>query len=168
MKYNIADLWLIFSLIFLLFLLYLAAGSLRQTQFPPASYVMDFIFWCSDSSHVSVDTVHTSLLRPSSYSFPRLYNLYAPRVFFFKPLLPNCGVAAEDTILLQSVLSWTSSSVVPIALMSRLKQTIYLHFGRPLLLFPGCTISSVFLPLYSWSRLFTCPTHIRHASCTSL
>ena len=30
----------------------------------------------------------------------------------------NCGVAAEDTILLQPVLSWTSSFVVPMALIS--------------------------------------------------
>ena len=44
--------------------------------------------------------------------------------------------------------------VVPMALMSRLTQSIHLCFGLPLLLLPGGTISRVFLPTYSWSRLF--------------
>ena len=70
-------------------------------------------------------------------------------------------VAAADTILLQPVLSWTSSFVVPMALMSRLTQSIHLCFGLPLfLLLPGGTISRVFLPTYSWSRLFTWPNHL--------
>ena len=60
-----------------------------------------------------------------------------------------------DTILLQPFLSWTSSFVVPMALMSRLTQSIHL-FSVLLLLFPGGTFSSVFLPTYSWSRVFTC------------
>ena len=41
----------------------------------PASYVMDFIFYYSDGSHVSVDTVHPYLLRSSSHSSPRWYHL---------------------------------------------------------------------------------------------
>ena len=65
-------------------------------------------------------------------------------------------IAAADTILLQPVLSWTSSFVVPMALMSRLTQYIHLCFGLPLFLFPGGTICRVFLPTYCWSRLFTC------------
>ena len=42
---------------------------------PPASYGMDFIFRRCDGSHVSVDTVHTALLRFSSFSSPRWYHL---------------------------------------------------------------------------------------------
>ena len=42
---------------------------------PPASSVMDLVFRRSDGSHVSVDTVHTSLLRSSSLSFPGWYHL---------------------------------------------------------------------------------------------
>ena len=46
------------------------------------------------------------------------------------------------------------------ALMSRLTQSINLCFGLPLFLLPGGTISRVFLPTYSWSRLFVWPNHI--------
>ena len=70
--------------------------------------------------------------------------------------LSNCGVAAANTILLQPVLSWTSSFVVPMAHMSRLTQSIHLCFVLPLFvlfLLPAGTISRVFLPTYSWSRL---------------
>ena len=59
----------------------------------------------------------------------------------------------------------------PIALMSRLTQSIHLCFGLPLFLLPGGTISRVFLPTYRWSRLFTCPNHLSTPvllSCTSL
>ena len=43
----------------------------------PPSYVADFIFCSSDSSQVSVDTVHPSLLRSSSLSSPRWYHLHS-------------------------------------------------------------------------------------------
>ena len=76
----------------------------------------------------------------------------------------SCGVAAADTILLLPVLSWTSSFVVPMALMSRLTQSIHLCFRLPLFLLPGDTISRVFLPTHSWSRLFTWPNHLSLAS----
>ena len=49
------------------------------------------------------------------------------------------------------------------ALMSWLTQFIHLCFGLPRFLLPGCTISIVFLPTYSWSRLFTWPNHISRA-----
>ena len=42
---------------------------------PPASSVMDFIFRRSDGSHVSVDTVHLSLLLSSSFSSPMWYTI---------------------------------------------------------------------------------------------
>ena len=41
----------------------------------PASSVMDLVFRRSDGSHVSVDTVHPSLLRSSSLSSPGWYHL---------------------------------------------------------------------------------------------
>ena len=68
-------------------------------------------------------------------------------IFFFFQLLPlNCGIAAADTILLQPILSWTSSFVVPMALMSRLTtQPIHLCFRLPRFLLPGGTISRVCL-----------------------
>ena len=53
-------------------------------------------------------------------------------------------VAAADTILL--VLSLISSYVVPMALMSRLTQSIHICFGLLRFLLPGATISRVCLP----------------------
>ena len=48
-------------------------------------------------------------------------------------------------------------------LMSRLTQSIHLYFGLPRFLLTGGTISRVFLPAYSWSRLLTCPPHLNLA-----
>ena len=47
--------------------------------------------------------------------------------------------------------------------MSRLTQSIHLCFSLPRFLLPGGTISSVFLPTYSLSRLFTWPNHLSRA-----
>ena len=63
-----------------LLLLLLAApswlwGCCGRHNSPPASSVMDFVFHHSDGSHVSIDTVHPSLLRSSSLSSPRWYHL---------------------------------------------------------------------------------------------
>ena len=55
-------------------------------------------------------------------------------------------VTAADTILLQQVLSWTSSFFVPMALMSRLTHSIHICFGLLRFLLPGATISRVCLP----------------------
>ena len=54
-------------------------GRCGKHNSPPASSVMDFIFCRSDGSHVSVDTVHPSLLRSSSFSSSRWYH---PQYFF--------------------------------------------------------------------------------------
>ena len=77
---------------------------------------------------------------------------------FFYPILHNCGVDAADTFRLQLILSWTSSSVIWIAFMFLLTQSINLCYGLPLLV-PGGTFCSVCFPKYSCSRLFTCPNH---------
>ena len=50
-------------------------GRCGKHNSPPASSVMDFILRRSDGSHVSVDTVHPSLLRSSSFSSPGWYHL---------------------------------------------------------------------------------------------
>ena len=52
------------------------AAAQRQTQFSSSQFChMDFIFRRSDGSHVSVYTVHPSLLRSSPFSYPRWYHL---------------------------------------------------------------------------------------------
>ena len=53
--------------------------------------------------------------------------------------------------------------LIPMALMSRLRQSIHLCFKLPGFLLPGGTISIVFLPTYSWSRLLTWPNHLNIA-----
>ena len=63
------------------FLLLLAAptwlwGRCGRHNSPPASSVMEFICCRSDGFHVSVDTVHPSLLRSSSISSPKWYHLH--------------------------------------------------------------------------------------------
>ena len=52
-------------------------GRCGRYNSPPASSVMDFIFCrsCGSQAHVSVDTVHPSLLRSSSIPSPRWYHL---------------------------------------------------------------------------------------------
>ena len=50
-------------------------GHCGKHNSPPASSVVDFIFRRSDGSHISIDTVHPSLFRSSSFSSPRWYHL---------------------------------------------------------------------------------------------
>ena len=76
-----------------LLLLLLAAptwlwGRCGRHNSPPASSVMDLVFRRSDGSHVSIDTVHPSLLRSSSFSSPRWYHLQSlsSDVFLFSSL----------------------------------------------------------------------------------
>ena len=67
-------------ILLLLLLLLLAAptwlwGRCGRHNSPPASSVMDLVFRRSGGSHVSVDTVHPSLLRFSSLSSSGWYHL---------------------------------------------------------------------------------------------
>ena len=50
-------------------------GRCGRHNSPAASSVMDIVFRRSDCSHVSVDTVHPSLLRSSPLSSPGWYHL---------------------------------------------------------------------------------------------
>ena len=63
-------------------------------------------------------------------------------IIIFLLLALGCGVTAADTILLQPVMSRTSSCVVPMARMSRLTQSIHLCSGLPRFLLPGGKIST--------------------------
>ena len=106
-------------------------------------------------AHTHTRTYSNIVLR-----YPKVTQMF---FFFFLTLQLGCGIAAVDSILLQPVLSWTSSFVVPVAVMSRLKQSTHLCFGHPRFLLPGGTISRVFLPKLSWFRLFTWSTHLSRA-----
>ena len=70
---------------------------------------------------------------------------------------PSCPLATTYSL---AAPTWTSSFVVPMVLMSRLTQSIHLFFGLHRFRLPGGTISRVFLPTYSWSRLLKCPNHL--------
>ena len=110
-----------------------------------------------------IPVVWVVFLRIYSITKLQIWGLGLHYFFFFQPLPYGCGVATADTILLQAILSWTSSFVVPMAMMSRLTQSIHLCFGLPRLLLTDSTISRVCLPTYSWSRLLTCPNHLNLA-----
>ena len=53
-----------------------------------------------------------------------------------------------------------SISFTPTFFISSFTTSKNLLFGLPLLLFPGNSISIIFLPTYSWSLLMTCPYHL--------
>ena len=53
-----------------------------------------------------------------------------------------------------------SISFAPTSFISSFTTSKNLLFGLPLLLFPGNSISIIFLPTYSWSLLMTCPYHL--------
>ena len=65
----------------------------------------------------------------------------------------------QRIIILQTFLSSTSVSFAPTSPISSFTTSKNLLFGLPLFLFPGNSISIVFLPTYSWSLLMTCPYH---------
>ena len=109
---------------FLLILLLLAAptwlwGRCGRHNSPPASSGMDFGFRRSDGSHVSIDTVHPSLLLSSSFSSPRWYHLQnlSSAVFLVSFLYvakppqscfpaPLCYVSTFSCSLMSSFLTW--------------------------------------------------------------
>ena len=69
---------------------WLCMGSLWQTQFSSTQFchILHLFFCRSDGSHVTVETVHPSLLRSSSLSSPRWYHLQslASDVFVVSPI----------------------------------------------------------------------------------
>ena len=66
----------------------------------------------------------------------------------------------QRIIILHIFLSSTSVSFTPTSCISSFTASKNLFFGLPLLLFPGNSISIIFLPTYSWSLLMTCPYHL--------
>ena len=65
----------------------------------------------------------------------------------------------QRTIILHIFLSPTSVSFAPNSPIPSFTTSKNL-FGLPLFLFPGNSISIIFLPTYSWSLLMTCPYHL--------
>ena len=65
----------------------------------------------------------------------------------------------QRIIILQIFLSSTCVSFAPTSPISSFTASTNLLFGLPLL-FPGNSISIIFLPTYSWSLLMTCPYHL--------
>ena len=66
----------------------------------------------------------------------------------------------QRIIILHIFLSSMSISFTPTSFISSFTTSKNLLFGLPLLLFPGNSISIIFLPTYSWSLLMTCPYHL--------
>ena len=97
-------------------------GRCSRHNSPPASSVMDFIFRRSDGSHVSVDTVHPSLLQSSSFSSPSWYHLQSlsSELFLVSPLTRrhhlslaflqlSVMVSTFSLSLMSSFLTWSLS-----------------------------------------------------------
>ena len=79
-----------------------------------------------------------------------------PFFFSFRPLTstgvatayhPNCPVFNVRLLCTN----------FPISSFTKFKNLL---FGFPLFLFPGNSVSMIFLPTYSWSLLMTCPYHL--------
>ena len=66
----------------------------------------------------------------------------------------------QRIIIFHTFLSSTSVSFAPTSPISFFTTSKNLLFGLPLLLFPGNSISIIFLPTYSLSFLMTCPYHL--------
>ena len=66
----------------------------------------------------------------------------------------------QRIIILHIFLSSMSVSFAPTSSISSFTTSKNLLFGLPLLLFPGNSISIIFLPTYSWSLLMICPYHL--------
>ena len=125
-------------------------------QWYPFQHTFDHCFSRSDVCGASNSTWSDMFIESTSTPMALSFGMALVPVILLLLAAPTwLWVTAAETILLQPVLSWTSSFVVPMALKSRLTQSIHLCFGIPLFLLPGGTISRVFLPTYSWSRLST-------------
>ena len=106
----------------------------------------------------------------ASFDIARWRHLFHWRQFFsvysFKLLLlllsafPFSQGWPQRIIILHIFLSSTSVSFTPTSCISSFTASKNLLFGLPLLLFPGNSISIIFLPTYSWSLLMTCPYHL--------
>ena len=66
----------------------------------------------------------------------------------------------QSIIILHTFLSSMSVSFAPTSSISSFTTSKNLLFGLPLFLFPGNSISIIFLPSYFWSLLITCPYHL--------
>ena len=73
---------------------------------------------------------------------------------------PFSQVWPQRIMIFQTVLSSTSVSFALTSPISSFATSKNLLFGLPLFLFPGNSISIIFLPMYSWSLLIICPYHL--------
>ena len=108
-----------------------------------------------------MQAVHNS--SPASYAMHGLHLLLVRLEAHMHLIMGSLHAGGTQFFSSQLCHARTSSSVVPIALMSLLTQSTHLCFGVPLLLLPGGTISRVVPPTYSCSRFFTCPNHLNLA-----
>ena len=70
----------------------------------------------------------------------------------------------QRIMFLQTVLFSTSVFFASTYLLSSFTTSKNILFGLPLFLFPGTSISIIFLPTCSWSLLMTCPYHLSFLS----
>ena len=85
----------------------------------------------------------------------KLYDIFLLLLFLLSTF-PFSQGWPQRIIILQTFLSLTSVSFALISPIPSFTTSKNLFFGLPLFLFPGNSISIVFLPTYSWSLLMTC------------
>ena len=83
---------------------------------------------------------------------------FSSRIFSFQPFPSVRGGHSVSSFSKPFCLQHLSPlhQLPPYLLSLHLK----IFFGLPLFLFPGNSISIIFLPTYSWSLLITCPYHL--------
>ena len=92
---------------------------------PTASSVMDLVFRRYDGSHISVDTVHPSLLRSSSLSSPAWYHLLSLSSYVIYWYLYVANHLSRTFLHLSAILSTFSLSLMFSFLTWSLKGALY-------------------------------------------
>ena len=86
------------------------------------------------------------------------YRMHVSFFFSFRPFPSQ--VWSQRIIILHIFLSSISVSFAPTSSIYFFTTSKNLLFVLPLFLFPGNSISIIFLPTYSWSLLMTCPYYL--------
>ena len=118
--------------------------------------IMSNIHWGTEN--ISLGNLRTrTMVRMNLKYSEALFNLC--KFFFSFQLFPSIRGGHSISSSSKPLCS-TSVFFAPTSSISSFTTSTNLLFGLVLLLFPGNSISIIFLPTYSWSLLMTCPYHL--------
>ena len=119
--------------------------------------IMSNIHWGTEN--ISLGNLRTrTMVRMNLKYSEALFNLC--KFFFFSFRLFPSIRGGHSISSSSKPLCSTSVFFAPTSSISSFTTSTNLLFGLVLLLFPGNSISIIFLPTYSWSLLMTCPYHL--------